>query len=203
MKKKVVLFFVISVIFIFFCVFIKNIFNDKTMNKFRIEHDKKNIDNTIVNSIKENNLYFNIIEKYIPENINNNKNKTDDNSLVNDHKPNYTPNNVTIEVCEDSITNYSINLLIIDKNEDKYSWIPYYIIQKKDNDNWNNLELIKEMRAIEMSLGLDENGTLLQRINWSKYYGELSSGIYRIVKPIYDLNIGEYINFSSNEFIIK
>ena len=59
------------------------------------------------------------------------------------------------------------------------------------------------MRAIEMSLGLDENGTLLQRINWSKYYGELSSGIYRIVKPIYDLNIGEYINFCSNEFIIK
>lgn len=203
MKKKVVLFFVISVIFIFFCVFIKNIFNDKMMNKFRIEHDKKNIDNTIVNSIKENNLYFNIIEKYIPENINNNKNKTDDNSLVNDHKSNYTPNNVTIEVCEDSITNYSINLLITDKNEDKYSWISYYIIQKKDNDNWNNLELIKEMRATEMSLGLDENGILLQKINWSKYYGELSSGIYRIVKPIYDLNIGEYINFYSNEFIIK
>ena len=38
------------------------------------------------------------------------------------------------------------------------------------------------------------------KVDYGKYYGTLESGIYRIVKPIYDK---KYIDLYSNEFEIK
>ena len=57
-----------------------------------------------------------------------------------------------------------------------------------------------EMIFEELAYGLDKNGQFKQEINWTRFYGELEKGIYRIVKDTYDKG---YINFYSNEFEIK
>lgn len=52
----------------------------------------------------------------------------------------------------------------------------------------------------EIAYVLDENGQFKQDIDWSRFYGDLGKGKFRIVKDTYDKG---YIYFYSNEFEIK
>ena len=56
------------------------------------------------------------------------------------------------------------------------------------------------MSWIDIAYGVNEDNQLTLKLDIEKYYGKLSNGIYRIVKPVYD---NGYIDIYSNEFEIK
>lgn len=119
-----------------------------------------------------------------------------------DIKFNRSPENVTIEVLKDTITNTSAEILITDNNEDKYGWGVQFKIQEKVNDEWKDLEYISdEVAWISIAYNLNEDNQLKQKLNFENYYGKLESGIYRVVKSQWDNN--EYIDLYSDEFEIK
>lgn len=57
--------------------------------------------------------------------------------------------------------------------------------------SWNDVGLIQ-----------DTSGCSWQKIDWSKYYGELETGQYRIVKDTYDQTKQEHVKAYA-EFEIK
>ena len=125
----------------------------------------------------------------------------DDSELKASHlESNRKPENVKIEILKDTITNISVEILITDNNEPDYGWGKSYRIQRRQNGIWEDVKPIKELAFEEIAYNLDENNQLKQKINWTKFYGELEKGIYRIVKPVYD---NEYIDLYSDEFEIN
>lgn len=120
---------------------------------------------------------------------------------ANDIEFNRKPENVTIKVLEDTITNISVEILITDNNEDKYGWGVPFAIQENIDGEWKDLEYVSDRVAwITIGYNLDKNNQLKQKLDIEEYYGKLEAGIYRVVKPVYDK---ENIDLYSNEFEIK
>ena len=115
---------------------------------------------------------------------------------------NSKPENVTIEVLEDTITNTSVEILITDNNEDKYAWGVPFAIQKKVDGEWKDLEYVSDRVAwITIAYNLDKNNQLKQKLDIEEYYGKLEKGIYRVVKTQWSNNVN--VDLYSNEFEIK
>ena len=111
------------------------------------------------------------------------------------------PENVTIEVLKDTITNKTAEILITDNNKEQYGWGVEFRVQQKVNGEWKELEYKSDdLSWIEIAYALDKNNQVKMKINFEKYYGTLENGTYRIVKPVYD---NRYIDLYSNEFEIK
>jgi len=114
---------------------------------------------------------------------------------------NRSPENVTIKVIEDTISRDSASILITDNNEDKYGWGEEFGVQEKVNGEWKDLDYISDnLSWIAIAYELNEDNQLTQKLNIKEYYGELSNGIYRIVKQVYD---NGYVSIYSDEFEIK
>ena len=107
---------------------------------------------------------------------------------------------VTVEVLMDTVTSNGATIVVTDKNEDSYGWGKSYKVQQKANGEWLDLTPIAEMSFEDLAYGLDKNGQFKQNVDWTRYYGKLEKGTYRIVKDTYDKG---YIYFYSNEFEIK
>ena len=107
---------------------------------------------------------------------------------------------VTIEVLMDTVTRNGATIVITDKNENPYGWGKSYKLQQKIADEWYDMAPQTEMIFEEIAYILDENGQFKQDIDWTRFYGELGNGTFRIVKDTYD---NGYIDFYSNEFEIK
>ncbi len=137
---------------------------------------------------------------FIVDNISSNPVDTVNNEQ-NDTKSNLTPENVTIEVLKDTITREKVEILITDNNEEQYGWGVEFRVQEKVNGEWKYLKYISDdVSWIDIAYILNEDKQLNQKLDIEKYYGKLSNGIYRIVKPVYD---NGYIDIYSNEFEIK
>ena len=122
-------------------------------------------------------------------------------NLSSNEKNNRSPENVTIEVENTTISPESVSIIITDNNKEHYAWGVEFRIQEKVNDEWKDLKYISDnLSWIDIAYELNENNQLKQKLDVEKYYGKLNSGIYRIVKPVYD---NEYIDIYSNEFEIK
>ena len=119
----------------------------------------------------------------------------------NDARSKRNPNNVIIEVETTTIKPESVSITITDNNEYQYGWGVEYRVQEKINGEWKNLDYISnDLSWIDIAYQLNDNKQLTQKLDIEKYYGKLSNGIYRIVKPVYD---DGYIDIYSNEFEIK
>lgn len=119
----------------------------------------------------------------------------------NDIEYNRTPNNVIIEVENTTIKPESVSITITDNNESQYGWGVEFRVQEKVNGEWKNLNYVSDdLTWIDIAYQLNEDKQLTQKLDIEKYYGKLSNGIYRIVKPVYDEG---YIDIYSNEFEIK
>ena len=91
--------------------------------------------------------------------------------------------NVKITVKEDSITKTSADIIIEDKNENPVSWGMNFVIQRAgDNNIWVDMITKEIVTWAEIAMKPNENGITEMQLDWSKIYGELSSGTYRIVK---------------------
>lgn len=119
----------------------------------------------------------------------------------NDTKSNRNPNNVIIKVETTTIKPESVSITITDNNEHQYGWGVEYRVQKKINGEWKNLNYVSDdLSWIDIAYQLNDDKEFTQKLDIEKYYGKLSNGIYRIVKPVYD---DGYIDIYSNEFEIK
>ena len=117
-------------------------------------------------------------------------------------------NEVTIEIEKGSISNTGVSIVITDKSNNKYDWGSEYYLQVKKDNEWKKVNSISSGNNPKnvfnaFSYKVDENHQLSQSFNWSTWYGELPSGIYRVEKPAYDNTIKEDVYFYSNEFEIK
>lgn len=143
----------------------------------------------------------NTTPSYIPEGVQV-ANITDEEGIkASDLEFNKSPENVKIEVLENTITRDSASILITDNNDDKYGWGVEFHIEKKVNDSWEQMNFIRDDLAwIEIAYNLDENNQLIQKVQYGDYYGSLENGTYRIEKRVYD---NGYVSLYSNEFEIK
>lgn len=107
---------------------------------------------------------------------------------------------VTVEVLLNTVTPSSATIVVTDKNKTSYGWGKSYKLQQKIADDWLDMAPIAPMAFEEIAYILDENGQFKQNIDWSRFYGDLGKGKFRIVKDTYDKG---YIYFYSNEFEIK
>lgn len=138
--------------------------------------------------------------KFTVENISSNPVDTTNQGQSN-IKSNRNPNNVIIKVDNTTIKPESISITITDNNENQYGWGVEFRVQEKVNGEWKDLNYISDnLSWIDIAYQLNENKQLTQKLDIEKYYGKLSNGIYRIVKPVYD---NGYIDIYSNEFEIK
>ena len=91
--------------------------------------------------------------------------------------------NVKITVQEESLAKTSALIEIEDKNKTPKSWGASFAIQKLgENDKWVDLITKENITCIETAMLPNENGITQMHVDWSKIYGELNPGIYRIVK---------------------
>ena len=139
-------------------------------------------------------------EPYIPEGMDR-PNQDNTGMPVKEKEYNRSPENVRIEVIEDTITNTGLTIIITDNNEDYYGWGVDFKVEEKVDDGWKCLEPVSgDLSWIEIAYVPNENNQITQKLDIEKYYGKLTNGTYRIVKPVYD---NGYINIYSNEFEIK
>ena len=134
------------------------------------------------------------------ENISSTPVNTIDNGQ-NDTELNGNTNNVTIEVDNTTISPESVTIIITDNNTEHFAWGIEFRVQKKVNEQWEDLEYVSDdLSWIDIAYEVNEDNQLTLKLDIEKYYGKLSNGIYRIVKPVYD---NGYIDIYSNEFEIK
>lgn len=127
-----------------------------------------------------------------------NKNETMAEQLIN--QQNRSPENVKVEILENTITRTSVEILITDNNKQKFGYDEAFKLQKKINGQWSKMDMISDNLTFN-SLGyqIGENNQLKMKVNYGEYYGSLEDGVYRIVKSVY--SSGNY-NIFSNEFEI-
>ena len=113
-------------------------------------------------------------------------------ALIKDNNE-YTLKNVTMNIKENTLTKSGAIIIITDNNKVKYTYEEYYKLEKRIDHIWYELKPSGDVLFNEMGYLVDDNNELEMNIDWSKSYGNLTSGKYRIVKRIYD---GEYKYFS-------
>ena len=113
-------------------------------------------------------------------------------TLIKDNNE-YTLKNVTMNIKENTLTKSGATIIIKDNNKVKYTYEEYYKLEKRIDHIWYELKPSGDVLFNEMGYLVDDNNELEMNIDWSKSYGNLTSGKYRIIKRIYD---GEYKYFS-------
>ena len=116
---------------------------------------------------------------------------------LNKDNEDYTLEGVTMKLKDNTLTKSGATIIITDNNKVKYTYEEYYKLEKRIDHIWYELKLKGDAVFNEMGYLVDDNNELEMDIDWSKTYGNLTSGKYRIIKRIYD---GEYKYFSV-EFI--
>ena len=105
----------------------------------------------------------------------------------------YTLEGVTMKLKDNTLTKSGTTIIITDNNEIKYTYEEYYKLEKRIDHILYELKPNSDVFFNEMGYLVDDNNELEMDIDWSKTYGNLTSGKYRIIKRIYD---GEYKYFS-------
>lgn len=94
---------------------------------------------------------------------------------------------ISIEIKENTLTPNGATIIYTDKNNPPYGYSEWYKIEKKDNNEWIDVEVINnDYYFNDMAWELDKNGQFEKNIDWSNLYGTLSQGNYRLVKRVYD-----------------
>lgn len=96
---------------------------------------------------------------------------------------NKSMNNVTMTIKEGTLTKTSATYILESKS--KYSCGESYSIDKEEKEEWKTLTQISPHPFTLIGMLPGEDGKLEFKIDWSKRYGELENGRYRIVKSVY------------------
>lgn len=94
---------------------------------------------------------------------------------------------VSMDIKERTLTKTGVTIIITDDNEKPYEYSQWFMIEKKQKDEWIPLKPI-DKNHIDYNLALiyRENKNLEYEIDWTKLYGKLKKGNYRLIKRVYD-----------------
>lgn len=101
---------------------------------------------------------------------------------------------ITMTIKEGTLTKTSATVFIEDTNDSPYSYGEWYRIDKKENDDWKELDTINSVP--EIALPMLEYGHIERNIDWTETYGPLSKGEYRIVKRPVGVDNEIYVEFT-------
>lgn len=212
-KAKIILSIIITILIVTVCIMIYLFFDMKNVAKNNLQSVLENAEQMMVLNSRISELEDKLANTTIISSVTNTTNSynpigtsatnesLDKNTVVEPENYNRKPELVTLEVDKDTLSKVGVTLIITDNNETSYGWGKDYEVQKKENNNWIDLEPSEPMMVQDIAYVLDENNQCKQKIDWSRYYGKLENGTYRIKKKVYDNN--KYIDLYSNEFDIK
>ena len=176
MKKKIsiIVIIIIALCITCICIFTFLYFKNKDKGVFIPSYDphKNEVTNNINTNIKEETPIYGSVDK------------------------------VTIEILNDTITRNSVDILVTDLNETQFGWGDEFWIQKKNNGVWEYVPFKDPdcIRTFVTLYHLDENHQTRMHIDFTKDYGTLENGFYRIVKRVYT---NQFVYLYSNEFEIR
>lgn len=110
---------------------------------------------------------------------------------------------VKMTIKDEEVTSEGIEIIIEDKNETPYVYDSWFEIDKLENNEWKKLQYRDDYVSDDIGYMIYElkDGKLEEKINWSKEYGVLDRGKYKLIKRCMDEdNIYKYIEI---EFEIK
>lgn len=90
---------------------------------------------------------------------------------------------VIMAVKENNSDSKGATLVLTNISEYEYNYGEHYTIEKKSEDNWENVDTVIQNYAFhDIGYGLGAKQTLEIDVNWEWLYGELDEGKYRITK---------------------
>ena len=110
---------------------------------------------------------------------------------------------VKMTIKDEEVTSEGIEIIIEDKNETPYVYDSWFEIEKLENNEWKKLQYRDDYVSDDIGYMIYElkDGKLEEKINWSKEYGVLDRGKYKLIKRCMDEDdIYKYIEI---EFEIK
>ena len=94
---------------------------------------------------------------------------------------------ISLSIKKDTITKTGATIIISDISEQENTYGEWFRIDKKTNGFWEELKPIDDNYVFtDIAYKIGENHQLEMNTDWSKLYGELEPGEYRIVKELYD-----------------
>ncbi len=94
---------------------------------------------------------------------------------------------VSIKINKSSLTSTRVTIIIEDINKEKYVYGEEFFIEKKENGNWVRLKSNNDNYGFnEMGYLVNDDNKLEMIQDWSKIYGPLDKGEYRLVKNVFD-----------------
>lgn len=139
---------------------------------FKQKNTKKEDEQLIVVEQNNNNIQVSITEQLLNGEI--------DITEYNENLKNRSINNVTMKVKEDTLTPIGATFIIIDKNKVFCDYTPQYKIEIKKNGKWQELEANFDDFSWELTTYTFTREVNEKKVDWSKLYGELKKGEYRI-----------------------
>lgn len=93
--------------------------------------------------------------------------------------------NVSMTIKEGTLNDTGVTIVITDTNTDKHTFDEEYRIDKKVNDEWQEVNRIDNNFAFEdLAWIAGDDDTITNNVNWEKLYGKLEPGKYRMVKKV-------------------
>ena len=109
---------------------------------------------------------------------------------------------ISLSIKDNTLTNTRATIIISDISEQENTYGEWFRIDKKTNGFWEELKPIDDNYVFkDIAFKIGENHQLEMNMDWSKLYGELETGEYRLVKEIYDNDNGNI--YLAVEFTIE
>lgn len=95
---------------------------------------------------------------------------------------------VKMAIKDEEVTSEGIEIIIEDKNETPYVYDSWLEIEKLENNEWKKLQYRDDYVSDDIGYMIYElkDGKLEEKINWSKEYGILDRGKYKLIKRCMD-----------------
>ena len=95
---------------------------------------------------------------------------------------------VKMAIKDEEVTSEGIEIIIEDKNETPYVYDSWFEIEKLENNEWKKLQYRDDYVSDDIGYMIYElkDGKLEEKINWSKEYGVLDRGKYKLIKRCMD-----------------
>lgn len=95
---------------------------------------------------------------------------------------------VKMAIKDEEVTSEGIEIIIEDKNETPYVYDSWFEIEKLENNEWKKLQYRDDYVSDDIGymIYVLKDGKLEEKISWSKEYGILDRGKYKLIKRCMD-----------------
>lgn len=97
---------------------------------------------------------------------------------------NINKNNVVMDIKKETISKTGATIILKNNSDNIYEYGEEFVIEKKENGEWQKLEYLNGAGFIEPAYELGRRKERELKIDWSNIYGELEEGTYRFSKEI-------------------